>query len=190
MSTISTPISRQPDILVTNVAHGNRPGRCGHAVASPYRASAPSAPPAETVPSTAHGAPRRRTAVGSLISVCGTTPARLPGPTGSGAANGYGRAHGRADRLPRTAHALGPGVVRAVPAVPAAPGGPARRRGRARRGRLDVPVHPGRPDGRRRRLSGGTPGRGAPRRRARPQWTAPARPVAGPARRGPLLGPQ
>src|SRR5690348_6713266 len=56
--TMSTPMSRHPDTLVTNVAHGNRPGRCGHATTSPYRPRAPSAPPAEMAPRTAHGARR------------------------------------------------------------------------------------------------------------------------------------
>src|SRR5262249_21040955 len=69
--TISTPIAAQPATFTDQVGHGNAPGGTGHASDAPYRAHAPTAPPAVITASSRTGTrrrPRRRVAARTSAS--------------------------------------------------------------------------------------------------------------------------
>ncbi len=92
------------------------------------------------------------------------------------------------DGVARPPHALGPGVVRALPALPPPPRRPHGRRRRAGGARARLPLHDGRPDGRGRRLPRGPARADRGRPRARRPRPARDRSVARAHGRVPLLG--
>src|SRR5262249_20073894 len=79
--TISTPIAAQPATFTDQVGHGNAPGGTGHASDAPYRAHAPTAPPAVITASSRTGTRRRR--VAARTSASGPVGATAACPTAS-----------------------------------------------------------------------------------------------------------
>src|SRR3954469_19490616 len=76
MRTSTNPSTKLPDTLVQNVAHGKRPAATGHRRATPYRAEAPSTPPAEMAPSTAGRGGMSRAGGGAAGGPRGGAPPR------------------------------------------------------------------------------------------------------------------